>query len=30
MEKETQPEKLSKKEVEQLDKIIERLLSVKE
>ena len=30
MEKETQPEKSSKKEVEQLDKIIERLLSVKE
>jgi hypothetical protein len=30
MEKETQPEELSKKEVEQLDKIIERLLSVKE
>ena len=30
MEKETQPEELSKKEVEQLDKIIERLVSVKE
>ena len=30
MEKETQPEEMSKKEEEQLDKIIERLLSVKE
>ena len=30
MEKETKPEELSKKEVEQLDKIIERLVSVKE
>ena len=30
MEKETKHEELSKKEVEQLDKIIERLLSVKE
>jgi hypothetical protein len=30
MEKEAKPEELSKKEVEQLDKIIERLVSVKE
>jgi hypothetical protein len=29
-EKENQPEELSKKEIEQLDKIIEKLLSVKE
>ena len=30
MEKENQPEELSKKDIEQLDKIIEKLLSVKE
>ena len=30
MEKEKQPEELDKKEIEQLDKIIEKLLSVKE
>ena len=30
MEKEAKPEELSKKEVEQLDNIIERLVSVKE
>ena len=29
-EKESLPEELSKKEIEQLDKIIEKLLSVKE
>ena len=29
-EKENQPEELSKKEIEQLDKIIVKLLSVKE
>ena len=29
-EKENLPEELSKKEIEQLDKIIEKLLSVKE
>ena len=29
-EKKNQPEELSKKEIEQLDKIIEKLLSVKE
>ena len=29
-EKENQPEELSKKEIEQLDEIIEKLLSVKE
>ena len=30
MEKEKQPEELSKKDIEQLDKIIDQLLSVKE